>query len=197
MPVADAIEPSLAATRHDNRRHDDAINVRVAAPTGDDRPRHATTGRDQTRQDAGHSHSHVATHLDTPRPVAPAAGEDRYVKALERENDFLRGQVDVKDVQIKALTERSRETNALFGRLQTMLQPLLGTGRIDCVAILSCSRQADAQFTAFRDGLGYYPPPRWGENASERGLSGRKHPPHAYFRVSASNMPASLRACRS
>ena len=35
---------------------------------------------------------------------------------------------------------------------------LLGVERIDCVVILSCSRKADAQFTAFRDGLGYYPP---------------------------------------
>ena len=34
---------------------------------------------------------------------------------------------------------------------------LLGVDRIDCVVILSCSRKADAQFTAFRDGLGYYP----------------------------------------
>ena len=34
---------------------------------------------------------------------------------------------------------------------------LLGTKQIDCVAILSCSRESYSQFTAFRDGLGYYP----------------------------------------
>ena len=34
---------------------------------------------------------------------------------------------------------------------------LLGTEKIDCVAILSCSRESYKQFTAFRDGLGYYP----------------------------------------
>jgi hypothetical protein len=42
----------------------------------------------------------------------------------------------------------------------------LGTAKIDCVAILSCSRQADAQFTAFRDGLGYYP--TWRVSSWER-----------------------------
>jgi hypothetical protein len=76
------------------------------------------------------------TSSDEPRPAATpepvslpvAASDDRYVAALERENDFLRGQVSVKDEQIKDLTERARETNLLIGGLQKMLSPLLGRG---------------------------------------------------------------------
>ena len=62
----------------------------------------------------------VAT--DTPDP-------SRYVVRLESENEFLRGQVVVKDSQIKDLTERARETNHLIGGLQRMLSPLLGNRR--------------------------------------------------------------------
>ena len=49
--------------------------------------------------------------------------------ALERENDFLRGQVVVKDTQIKEMTERARETNVLIAGFQKMLSPLLGRPR--------------------------------------------------------------------
>ena len=64
------------------------------------------------------------------RPVATMPPEEsRYVGALERENEFLRGQVVVKDTQIKEMTERARETNVLIGGLQKMLSPLLGTPR--------------------------------------------------------------------
>jgi hypothetical protein len=42
---------------------------------------------------------------------------------------------------------------------------LFGVNEIDCVAVLSCSRRNDAQFLAFRDGLGYYP--RWRVSAWE------------------------------
>jgi hypothetical protein len=50
----------------------------------------------------------------------------RYVTRLEGENEFLRGQIAVKDDQIKDLTERARETNHLIAGLQKMLTPLLG-----------------------------------------------------------------------
>jgi len=50
----------------------------------------------------------------------------RYVARLEGENEFLRGQVTVKDKQIGELTERARETNVLIAGLQKMLTPLLG-----------------------------------------------------------------------
>jgi hypothetical protein len=48
------------------------------------------------------------------------------VERLESENEFLRGQIGVKDDQIKDLTERARETNHLIAGLQRMLTPLLG-----------------------------------------------------------------------
>src|SRR5690242_6375574 len=67
------------------------------------------------------------TSLDQPRQTA--VGDEamsRYVARLEGENEFLRGQITVKDVQIKDLTERARETNHLIAGLQKMLTPLLG-----------------------------------------------------------------------
>ncbi|HVC51001.1 MAG TPA: hypothetical protein VND87_03165 [Stellaceae bacterium] len=91
--------------------------VEIAATRGDQR-RQATT-------DDELSH-HVAPQ---PEPVSrPVATEGRVVEMLERENEFLRGQVAVKDDQIKDLTERARETNLLIGGLQKMLTPLLGRG---------------------------------------------------------------------
>jgi len=89
------------------------VAASVAAEYKDDIPRQeAATSADQSRQ--------VAT---TPPE------ESRYVGVLERENEFLRGQVLVKDTQIKEMTERARETNVLIGGLQKMLSPLLGTPR--------------------------------------------------------------------
>ena len=80
--------------------------------TSSDMPRQATTGGDNARQ--------VATSGDKPE-------QDRYVRQLASENEFLRGQVTVKDTQIKELTERARETNHLIAGLQHMLTPLLGS----------------------------------------------------------------------
>jgi hypothetical protein len=66
----------------------------------------------------------TTTAGDTPRA---AAADDRYVERLEGEVDFLRGQITTKDLQIRELTERSRETNVLIGGLQRLLAPLLGS----------------------------------------------------------------------
>ena len=63
-----------------------------------------------------------ATGIDHERQ---AATENRYVAALERENEFLRGQIAVKDEQIKEQTARARETNILIDGLQRLLAPLL------------------------------------------------------------------------
>jgi hypothetical protein len=71
--------------------------------------RQTTTGRDEPRHDAAESET-----------------VSRYVERLEGENEFLRGQIGVKDDQIKDLTERARETNHLIAGLQKMLTPLLG-----------------------------------------------------------------------
>lgn len=63
------------------------------------------------------------------RPIASLHPTDkRYVARLESENEFLRGQIGVKDGQIAlkdktidALLERDRETNILIAGLQKML----------------------------------------------------------------------------
>lgn len=86
---------------------------------------------------------HSANGSEQPRPDANS--DDRYVKLLESENEFLRGQVTTKDAQIKELSERSRETNILIGGLQKMLSPLLGRGERQ--------RPADA-FNDFTDAAG-------------------------------------------
>ncbi|KRQ09135.1 hypothetical protein [Bradyrhizobium manausense] len=68
-----------------------------------------------------------ATSSDQPRPVATApTGDDKYLSLLERENEFLRGEIAVKNTQISELTERARETNHLVAGLQNLLRPLLG-----------------------------------------------------------------------
>ena len=66
----------------------------------------------------------VATSNDLSRQDA---ANDRYVARLEGEVELQRGQVGTKDMQIKELTERSRETNVLIGGLQRLLAPLLGS----------------------------------------------------------------------
>jgi hypothetical protein len=74
------------------------------------------------RQDSRESDVHDApTDLDKSRPVATG-----YIEQIKSENEFLRGQVGVKDKTIEALLERDRETNILVGQLQKMLTPLLG-----------------------------------------------------------------------
>jgi hypothetical protein len=65
-----------------------------------------------------------------PRPVATSPDISRYVTRLESENNFLRGQLEVKDTQIKEMTERARETNMLIAGLQKMLTPLLSASSL-------------------------------------------------------------------
>jgi len=100
--------------------------------------RTVATGRDQTRTDAnvrplenkGETPDRAANrHEQPPTGGAVRSHDGRYVARLESENDFLRGQMQVKDMQIKEMTERARETNVLIGGLQKMLSPLLGTPR--------------------------------------------------------------------
>jgi hypothetical protein len=93
--------------------------------------RTVANGRDQTRtganvrtmenKDERLPHSPEQTRTD----ASVRSAEDRYVVLLEQENEFLRGQVSVKDTQIEALLERDKETNTLIHRLQAMLAPLL------------------------------------------------------------------------
>ena len=72
------------------------------------------TGSDEQRQ------------ARTAEPVSRlVAAEIRVLELLERENEFLRGQVAVKDQQIAEMLERGHETNSLINGLQRMLGPLL------------------------------------------------------------------------
>ena len=113
--------------------------------------RQATASRDEPRPAATTSHQEARapeevrpapTGRDEPRQAA--ANDEmvsRYVVRLEGENEFLRGQIAVKDEQIKEQTERARETNILIGGLQKMLTPLLGG------PALSRSDQASRSYT--------------------------------------------------
>src|SRR5205085_6177115 len=75
-----------------------------------------TTGRDVSRRVAtpvaGENKDALGsggatTGTDLSRPVATSPDTPRYVARLENENEFLRGQIDVKDGQIKEMTERA------------------------------------------------------------------------------------------
>lgn len=94
---------------------------------GRDEPRPVATGRDTRETPTTVEPRQPPTSRDEPRPAATSDDmSSRYVTGLERENDFLRGQITVKDDQIKDLTERARETNHVIAGLQKMLTPLLG-----------------------------------------------------------------------
>jgi hypothetical protein len=98
----------------------------VTPATSRDVPRLVATTVAAKNKD-GMPRQEPATTTDQSRPVATTQPEDsRYVAALERENEFLRDQVGVKDKQISEMTERARETNILIGGLQNLLSPLLG-----------------------------------------------------------------------
>lgn len=112
------------------------VATNVAQDSGADIPRtDNSTDRDQSRPDATPVAGELASDsddrrrsdsLDMSRPVAT---ESRYIEQLERDTEFLQGQIAVKDGQIRELTERARETNHLIAGLQKMLTPLLGSRR--------------------------------------------------------------------
>ena len=93
--------------------------------------RTVANGRDQTRTVANvrameNKGEELPHNPEQPRTdVRVRDPDDRYVAVLERENEYLRSQVSVKDTQIFALLERDKETNTLIHRLQAMLAPLL------------------------------------------------------------------------
>jgi hypothetical protein len=97
--------------------------------------RTVATSRDQTRTDANvrpleNKAEPAANSDEQPRTdAAVRAQDDRYVGLLESENEFLRGQIQTKDGQIKELTERSRETNVLIAGLQKMIPLLTSRGQ--------------------------------------------------------------------
>jgi hypothetical protein len=97
----------------------------VTPTTSRDVPRLVAT--DVAAENKDHTQrQEAATPSDVPRLVATSPDLSRYVARLEGDIDFLRRQMDVKDNQIKEMTERARETNVLIAGLQKMLTPLLG-----------------------------------------------------------------------
>jgi hypothetical protein len=114
------IEEVTPATSRDLSRH---VATPVVAENADVTSEKKTTSGDDIPRPA-------PTSSDLSRPVAAEIPEvSRFVTRIESENEFLRGQIIVKDSQIKDLTERARETNHLIGGLQRMLSPLLGNRR--------------------------------------------------------------------
>ena len=93
----------------------------------------STTGHDLSRPAATADAAPIV--VETMQSVAPTsadpsrqdAANDKYVARLEGEVEFLRGEISTKNLQIRELTERSRETNVLIGGLQRLLAPLLGS----------------------------------------------------------------------
>ena len=80
---------------------------------------HPTTDRDVSRQ--------VAAQPELPAPTGKpedSPQSDRYTAQLERENDFLRDQIKIKDGQIAELGTRARETNVLIKGLQDLFLAL-------------------------------------------------------------------------
>jgi len=93
--------------------------------TGRDAPRQVATSIAGEKKEK-EPREETPTGGDQPRPVATGRDNDvRYVARLEDDNQFLRGQLAVKDKTIDALLERDRESNILVGQLQQLLAPLL------------------------------------------------------------------------
>jgi hypothetical protein len=91
--------------------------------TGADEPRHVALETPDEKR-----HSGTTTTDDTARHVATSPDiASKYTARLEDEVVFLREEIATKNLQIKELSERSRETNVLIGGLQRMLSPLLGS----------------------------------------------------------------------
>lgn len=110
-----------SATRRDLSRQD--ATGRTPVDNNKGATTEGATEHDMTRQDA--TGRDKAQPVATPVAATPPA-DDRYVKQLERENDFLRDQIHRKDTQISEMTERARETNFLIKGLQDLvlrLQP--------------------------------------------------------------------------
>lgn len=105
-------EVRLVATSRGMSRQ---VATDVAAENIADEPRdEAPTSGDRERQ--------AATEVPVSQPVA---ADNRIIELLERENEFLRKQIEVKDNQIAEQQERAHETNSLVNGLQRLIAPLL------------------------------------------------------------------------
>lgn len=100
-------------------------------PTGRDAARLGVTSMGDDDIERSNAET-TAARDEQMRHTANADPEvSRLVALVASENQFLRAQVNIKDAQIKDLTERARETNHLIAGLQRMLSPLLRARRDD------------------------------------------------------------------
>jgi hypothetical protein len=99
--------------------------VRPAAASRDASRQVATTVISEQSRERARENGPTSPDLSRHVPTISEA-DARYVARLEGDNEFLRGQLTVKDKTIEALLERDRETNHLVAGLQKMLTPLLG-----------------------------------------------------------------------
>jgi hypothetical protein len=108
------------------------MEVRPVA-TGRDLARQVATNEateiapESTNGEAGASDDKVRQVPTTPEMSQPVVAFDaRYVAVLERENEFLREQIAVKDEQIKGMGQHLEQSNILTAGLHKLLTPLLG-----------------------------------------------------------------------
>jgi adenylosuccinate lyase len=106
-------------------RHIAYIDEVTPVATSRDLSGPVATSRALENKDADVSRQSATTNDQSRHAATTNSDVSRYVARLESENDFLRKQSEVKDTQIKELTERARETNMLIAGLQKMLSPLL------------------------------------------------------------------------
>ncbi len=109
-----AIERERARHSATLRATSDHVASANTPPIESDTPRHSAPERDMSDKQMSHE----------PSPTEPATS--RYVALLERDNEFLRDQVQKKDDQITDLSKRFGETQTLLAAMQRMVAPLLG-----------------------------------------------------------------------
>lgn len=89
----------------------------------------AEIGRESTNGEADDSYDKVRQVPTMPEVSQPVAAADaRYVAVLERENEFLKEQIAVKDEQIRGMGQHLEQSNILTAGLHKLLTPLLGRG---------------------------------------------------------------------
>ena len=106
------------------------ISATTAVATDRDEPRPVAT-EDAAPTMQIEEPTTTATSNDEPRPVATDDNSSRYVAHLENENEFLRGQISVKDIQIETSNKQIHTANtastkaaALFATLpEAELEP--------------------------------------------------------------------------
>lgn len=102
--------------RHSPTEPDMSHRVALEKPT--------SLSPDTARHDAPQRDTSQEENREEGSPTGSATSQ--YVALLERDNEFLRGQVTKKDEQITDLSKRFGETQTLLGAMQRMLAPLLG-----------------------------------------------------------------------